>query len=96
MPHNFRTFKYAFLGCFIAAVALISGYETLYGIPKKKCEDAGNWWSDKYRSCATPVYLPSITHRPIGSVSASAASDAGSGQVTIDFHEGAKKASNAH
>lgn len=93
MPSNFTTFKYAFLGCMIAAVALISGYEMLYGIPKKKCEDAGNWWSDKYRSCAVPVYLPSITHRPIGTAAASASTSA---QMTIDFHEEAKKASNAH
>ncbi|MGZ3298324.1 MAG: hypothetical protein ACXU8O_04880 [Asticcacaulis sp.] len=89
MPSNFKLFKYVFLGVLLFLVTVISGYEMLYGIPKKKCDEAGNWWSWKYRSCAVPVYLPTITGRKPGE-----AAKGSSASVTIDFHEEAKKASN--
>ncbi len=63
MPSNFKTFKYAFLGTLLFVVTLITAYQFLYGIPQKKCEAAGNWWSFRYRECAHPIALEDITGR---------------------------------
>jgi hypothetical protein len=63
MPSNFNTFKYAFLGTVLFAVTLITAYQFLYGIPQKKCEAAGDWWSFRYRQCAHPLRLEDLTGR---------------------------------
>ena len=57
MPSNFNTFKYAFLGTLLFAVTVITAYQLLYGIPQKKCEDAHDWWSFRYRHCYTPMKI---------------------------------------
>jgi hypothetical protein len=54
------------LGVFILASIGILVYGALYEMPRRKCEANGGWWSDKYRACKTPVYLPLLTKRKAG------------------------------
>ncbi|MFT3996155.1 MAG: hypothetical protein QM667_02020 [Asticcacaulis sp.] len=54
------------LGVFIIATAGILIYGGLYEMPRRKCEANGGWWSNKYRSCETPIYLPMLTKRKPG------------------------------
>ncbi|HVZ30537.1 MAG TPA: hypothetical protein VG839_09100 [Asticcacaulis sp.] len=63
MPSNIGYLKYIFLGLMIVACTAVVGYDVLYGMPKKKCDDAHKWWSWSDRKCYTEVYLPTITGR---------------------------------
>ena len=49
------------------AALVIWATQTLWITPGKQCEAEGNWWDAKTRICGHVVYLPNITHRPIGS-----------------------------
>jgi len=33
--------------------------------PGKECEQAGNWWDWRQRTCAQPILISDITGRPI-------------------------------
>jgi hypothetical protein len=83
MPSNIGYLKYFFLGLLFVLCATTVGYDVLYGIPKKKCDDAHNWWSWSDRKCYTPLYLPTITHRPADPT------------ATIDWHGGRQPAPTA-
>jgi hypothetical protein len=50
----------------IAAVAVFA-YQRNVIDPGQTCEASGNWWDAKTRTCGHVVYLPDITHRPVGS-----------------------------
>ncbi|MDC7682826.1 hypothetical protein PQU92_06035 [Asticcacaulis sp. BYS171W] len=58
--------KLGFLAVFILISAGILIYGVFYEMPRRKCEAAGGWWTDKYRSCETPIYLPLLTGRKAG------------------------------
>jgi hypothetical protein len=66
-----------FLGLFLIGVAGAVAYQFMYVIPAQKCEEAGSWWEPSTRVCATPIYLPHITGRPIGAPARAAAAQAG-------------------
>ena len=55
---------------FFAVVALavigVFAYQATVIDPGQSCENAGNWWDGRTRTCGHVVYLPDITHRPIG------------------------------
>jgi hypothetical protein len=55
--------KYIFLGIFLVASTGVAGYDILYTKPKKKCDEAAKWWSDKDWKCFTPVSITSLTGR---------------------------------
>ncbi len=76
MPSNFNTFKYAFLGTVLCVVALITAYQLLYAIPQKKCEDAHDWWSFRYRHCYIPVPITDITGKHHAATAGASASPA--------------------
>jgi hypothetical protein len=82
MPSQIGKLKYLFVFLLFICCAGIFGYELMYSIPKKKCDASGGWYSFRYRTCAAPIYLPSLTHRKPGD------------PATLNFHEDAKKASN--
>ena len=52
------------------AVIVVLAFQTNVIDPGQKCESAGNWWDGRTRTCGHVVYLPDITHRPIGSKAA--------------------------
>jgi|GEM_PF-4205725 len=54
------------LGVFIFASAGVLLYGKYYEMPRRKCEAEGMWWSNKYRSCSAPIYLPTLTGRKAG------------------------------
>ncbi|GGZ34661.1 hypothetical protein [Asticcacaulis endophyticus] len=58
--------KIAALIVFVFATGGVWVYTALYEMPRKKCEAAGAWWSNQYRICRAPVYLPTITGRAAG------------------------------
>ncbi len=62
-----RHINLVFLGLFALAVVAITTYQLLWIEPAKQCEAAGNWWDGENRVCGRVVYLPDITHRPMGS-----------------------------
>jgi hypothetical protein len=83
MPSQIGKLKYIFvivLGLF--SVAIVS-YGWLYDIPRKKCDAAEGWFSWKDRKCYAPIALSTITGRKDGET------------ATVDYHDDARKASNA-
>lgn len=60
-----------FVGLFFASCVAVAVYQFLWVAPAKRCEDHGAWWDPDTRICATPIYLPDLTHRPIGAPRAS-------------------------
>ena len=61
--------KLFFLGLFAISCVAVWTYELVWVAPRKACEAHGNWWDPRSRVCATPVYLPNLTGRPIGALS---------------------------
>jgi hypothetical protein len=57
--------KYVFLGVFVVASTSVAAYDFMYTKPKKKCDVAGKWWSDKDWKCYTPVSITNFTGRPV-------------------------------
>ena len=76
MPSNFNTFKYALLGTVLLFVTVITAYQLLYAIPQKKCEDAHDWWSFRYRHCFIPTPIVDLTGRKAAKPAATSASTA--------------------
>ncbi|HTI68207.1 MAG TPA: hypothetical protein VL460_11740 [Caulobacteraceae bacterium] len=66
MTRFYNRLMLGFCGVFVLAVAAAVGYQIMYVIPAQKCEEAGHWWDPSTRACATPIYLPHITGRPVG------------------------------
>jgi hypothetical protein len=61
--------KIVFLGLFAISCVVVWAYQLLWVAPMKACEAHGNWWDPSSRVCATPIYLPNLTGRPIGALS---------------------------
>ncbi|HUO22485.1 MAG TPA: hypothetical protein VMU59_08215 [Caulobacteraceae bacterium] len=57
--------KLFFLGVFVIACVAVWAYQLLWVAPAKHCESQGDWWDPSARVCATPIYLPNLTGRPI-------------------------------
>jgi len=57
----------AFGVTFALSVVAIFVYFVFWQAPGQRCEMHGSWWDGADRVCAKPIYLPDITHRPIGS-----------------------------
>ncbi|ESQ93003.1 hypothetical protein ABAC460_01760 [Asticcacaulis sp. AC460] len=66
MKSKIATLKYYFLGLFVVISLGIVVWQLMYEFPRKKCEDAGNWWSYKYRQCAVPLRIYDMTGRKPG------------------------------
>ena len=56
-----------FVGAFGIAVVAIIVYAVFWQQPEQRCELRGNWWDPSDRVCAKPIFIPNLTHRPIGS-----------------------------
>lgn len=69
MNHLIDRLKLFFLGLFAISCVAVWTYELLWVAPRKACEAHGNWWDPASRECATPIYLPNLTGRPIGGLS---------------------------
>jgi hypothetical protein len=63
MKSKITTLKYYFLGLFTVISIGIVTWHVMYEFPRKTCEEAGNWWSYKYRQCATPLRIYDLTGR---------------------------------
>ena len=61
--------KIFFLGVFALACVAVWVYQLLWVAPEKLCESQWNWWDPQSRVCATPLYLPDLTGRPVGGLS---------------------------
>ncbi len=61
--------KIFFLGLFAISCVVVWAYQVLWAAPRKACEAHGDWWDPSSRVCATPIYLPNLTGRPIGALS---------------------------
>jgi hypothetical protein len=64
--------KLFFLGVFAIACIAVWANQLWWVGPEKRCESHGNWWDPTSRVCATPIYLPNLTGRPAGGLSAAA------------------------
>jgi hypothetical protein len=80
MKSQIGKLKYVFIALLAIGCGLISGWQYLYQIPAKKCDAAGGWFSYRYRQCAQPIALPTLTGRKAGEA------------PVIDYHD-AKPAS---
>jgi hypothetical protein len=73
MTRFYNRLMLGFTAVFVAAVAVAFAYQFLYVIPAQKCEATCAWWEPHTRICATPIYLPHITGRPIDRAAAAQA-----------------------
>ncbi len=55
-----------FLALLALSAVIVFATQALWITPDKKCEAAGDWWDGATRTCGHVVYLPNITHRPLG------------------------------
>ncbi|MFN3228867.1 MAG: hypothetical protein ACK41P_03345 [Asticcacaulis sp.] len=62
----FLRIKLIGLVVFLIGGGISLGYAVLYQWPKQECESKGGWYTFKYRKCAYPVYLPTLTGRKAG------------------------------
>ncbi len=62
----FLRLKLIGLVIFLVGGGISLGYALLYQWPKQECESNGGWYTFKYRKCAYPVYLPTLTGRKPG------------------------------
>ena len=65
-----------FLALFVLGAVGAAAYQIIWIIPGKRCEAAGRWWDPASRQCATPIYIPHITGRPVNTTEAAAAAAA--------------------
>ena len=71
-PHRFAMNRFLnrieliFLALLALSAVIVFVTQTLWITPDRKCEAAGDWWDGQTRTCGHVVYLPDITHRPIG------------------------------
>lgn len=65
MTRFYNRLMLGFVALFLIGAGGAVAYQFMYVIPAQKCEAAGNWWEPSTRACATPVFLPHITGRPI-------------------------------
>ena len=56
-----------FVGVFVFCCIGVAAYEVIWVMPVKRCLDHGGWWDPQTRICGTPIFLPDLTHRPLGS-----------------------------
>jgi hypothetical protein len=56
-----------FVSLFAVSCVAVAAYQLVWVVPEKRCEEHGAWWDPSTRVCATPIYLPDLTHRPLGS-----------------------------
>ncbi len=56
-----------FIGAFAFCCVAVAAYEVIWVMPAKRCLEHGGWWDSSERVCATPIFLPDLTHRPLGS-----------------------------
>ena len=66
MNNTITRLKWIFLGIFVVGVIAVWGYQIFYVWPAKRCEGEQRWWDASTRTCATPLYIPSLTGRPEG------------------------------
>ena len=59
-----------FFAIVAVAVAGVFALQALVIDPGQKCEASGNWWDARTRTCGHVLYLPDVTHRPVGSKAA--------------------------
>ena len=76
MQSSINRLMLGFVAVFVLGVGAVFAYQTVYVIPAKRCEAAGQWWEPETRVCATPVYIPHITGRPANTQAAAAAAAA--------------------
>ena len=55
-----------FVAVFAVSCVAIAIYQVVWVMPEKRCLDANGWWDPGQRVCGTPIFLPDLTHRPIG------------------------------
>ena len=56
-----------FAAAFAVSCVAIAIYQLVWVMPEKRCLDHNGWWDPATRICGTPIFLPDLTHRPIGS-----------------------------
>lgn len=66
MNRTILRLKLIALGVFVLISIGLVSYHYLYAEPERQCEANGGWWSNAYRRCSAPVYLPLITGRKPG------------------------------
>lgn len=66
MNPTINRLKILFLALFAVSAVAIWAYQIFYVWPAQKCDSRQGWWDSKGRVCATPLYISSITGRPVG------------------------------
>jgi hypothetical protein len=96
--HRFLSIKrlsFMFFGLFAVLVAGAMTFQAFWLNPGKRCEAAGNWYDVESRTCATPIYIPDITHRPAGVTRAQASAEKNAELVRLENEVVVQKAAIA-
>ncbi|HEY9235734.1 MULTISPECIES: hypothetical protein [Phenylobacterium] len=65
MNRTIDRLKLIFLGLFAVMSAGVFVYHVGWVWPGQKCEEAGDWWDWRSRTCAHPILISDITGRVI-------------------------------
>jgi len=65
MNRTINRTKLLFVGLFFVFAGGVWAYQAIVIDPGKRCEAKGAWWDPDKRICATPIFLPNITGRPL-------------------------------
>lgn len=65
MNRTIDRLKLIFLGLFAVSSAGVFVYHVGWVWPGQKCEEAGDWWDWRTRTCAHPILISDITGRVI-------------------------------
>ncbi len=68
--------KILVFGAFLVASAISVAVNFIWLAPGKACEQAGNWWDWRTRTCAHPILISDITGRVISDEASHKASKA--------------------
>jgi hypothetical protein len=92
---SFKRLSFMFVGLFAVLVGGVLTYQAFWLDPGKRCEADGNWYDVESRTCATPVYIPNITHRPAGMTRAQASAEKNAELVRLENEVVVQKAAIA-
>jgi len=92
---SIKRLSFMFFGLFAILVGGALTYQAFWLNPGKRCEADGKWYDVESRTCATPIYIPDITHRPAGVTRAQASAEKNAELVRLENQSVLQKAAVA-
>lgn len=91
---SFKRLSILFLALFAVLVTATMVFQRFWVEPGDRCENRGGWYDLEGRVCATPIYIPDITHRPEGVTRAEASTAKNRELVDLESQVSARRRAN--